>query len=207
MSSQFRCNRDFLFVSENWNDLGYFDMENIGLTSSRLMSRTSNSPNSNLDPSKSESNNTGGDMSWRASASPTSGNNDTFARGDRSLISDWSALAATSSVQAGRRSVGNESEIWAPANLGASGHDTASKWPSSFENPSADSSSVAVGSGTRVTSTRMGGGTDALGDLGFCATGTRSNDAVPQSHREVEVLFLFYFLNFAIVLVSKHVCL
>lgn len=162
-------------------------MENMGLTSSRLMSRTSNSPNNNLDPCKPESN-PGGDMTWRTSASPTGGNNDTFARGDRSLISDWSALAAASSVQAGRRSVGNESEIWAPANLGATGHDTASKWPSSFENPTVDSSSVAIGSGARVVaSTRMGGGTDGLGDLAFCAAGARNNDAVPQSHREVEV--------------------
>lgn len=150
-----------------------------------MMPRTSNSPGT-MEAAKAEQNNSG-DIAWRTSTSPglAPGNsNENLPRGDRSLFSDWASLTG-SSVQAGRRSVGNMSEIWEPANMGGgNSHDTSSKWPSSFENSSGDA--TAVGSGTRVGNPRL---SDGLGDLGFCPTSTppSRNADVPQSHREVEV--------------------
>lgn len=166
------------------NELGYFDMDNMGLTYSRLMSHPPNPP-SPLDTTRGESN-AATDLGWQSPSSPTGitggTNNESLAIGERSLFSEWSSLTS-SSMQGGRRSVGNVSEIWEPPNMGSGNQDTASKWPSTFETPVGDS--AAVGSGSRGVNNRM---SDGLADLGFCSTSTtaRSSDV----HREVEVFYL-----------------
>lgn len=172
--------------TENWNELGYYDVENMGLASSRLMTRTSNSPVV-LEPKTDNS----GDIAWPTSSSPiamgstvaSGGSNDSLSR-ERGLFPDWNSLAS-SGVQAGRRSVGNVSEIWEPATLGST-HDAAAKWPTTFETPTSDS---AIGSGSRPSNQRLG---DGLGELGgFRATASRNSDVPQNHHREVEVCTRF----------------
>ncbi|ODN00127.1 Transmembrane protein [Orchesella cincta] len=173
--------RAFPAAAKNWSDLGYFDVDSIGLmgssnNSSRLLSRPSESP-AGMDSTKTENN---GNVTWpsvgstatssAALTSGTSGTSDSLSNDRTGLFPDWGPLSS-----APANSVQNVSEIWEP-NIGSTIPNEA-KWPTSFDNSGTSTNSysetAAVGSVTR----------SGLGNLGFRQ---RTADNVPQSHREVE---------------------